>query len=111
MQPLRLRVNLPHRDNGEPGGVAVAFSLTPGEALSAIPGVLALVGAALGIGRASQRLRTLELRVNELTDLKDTVTRIDERTKQAREDHKQLRDEVRLGNEKLDRLIERRVRT
>ncbi len=73
-----------------------------------MPGVLALIGAALGIGRASQRLRTLETRVNELSDLKDTVTRIDERTKQAAEAHKQLRDEVREGNQKLDRLIERR---
>lgn len=93
----------------EPGRAVGAITLSG--VLSAIPGLVALAVALIGIGRASQRLRTLEKRMDEVAELKDTVSRIDERTKQAKEDHRILREEVRAGNDKLDRLIERRQRT
>lgn len=49
--------------------------------VSAGPGVLALIAAAVGYGRLQQRLTSVERDVEKLSKLSESVVRIDERTK------------------------------
>lgn len=49
--------------------------------LGTLPGLVALIGAAIGYGRLQARLSNVERDVEKLGTLADTVTRIDERTK------------------------------
>lgn len=49
-------------------------------ALAAVPGVLALVGGAMGYARLQQRMTSVEKDLSKVQDLSDKVTRIDERT-------------------------------
>lgn len=65
-----------------------------------VTGTVALVGSILGIGRAWQRLRTLETQVEKLLGLEQAVTRIDERTRQESESRKDMAL-------KIDRIFER----
>lgn len=51
-----------------------------GLALGAVPGLLALLGAAVGYGRLTQRLATVETKMTKVENLANDVARIDERT-------------------------------
>lgn len=63
-------------------------------AFAAVPGVIALIGAAVGHGRTMQRINAVEADVHELKGLNVTVARIDERTKAAADDMKAVREDI-----------------
>ena len=71
------------------------------EWIYAIPGVLALFGAAISHGRNAQRLDSLEEDVKKVVQLKETVGRLDERTKRTESDVKEIKSNVNLLVQKM----------
>ena len=69
--------------------------------ISAIPGLVALVGAAVGHGRTMQRLATVERDVSDVRDLKSQVTRIDERTLNTDRNVTSMKDDLATVTEHL----------
>lgn len=63
-------------------------------AVGAIPGVVALIGCAVGYGRLVQRLQTVERDLAEVKDLKEKVSAIDERTKNTQADVRDVKTDV-----------------
>lgn len=68
--------------------------LTVENVVTASPGIIALIGAAVGYGRLMQRMSAVESDVHELKGLNETVARIDERTKAGAEDMKAVRADL-----------------
>lgn len=62
--------------------------------IGAIPGFLALLGAAVGYGRIVQRLSRVEQDVADMKRMGETVARIDERTKGTDQNVQNLRQAV-----------------
>lgn len=71
-----------------------------GEFVSGVPGVLALVGAAVGYGRSMQKIKTIEVETRPIVRITQQIARIDERTKGTAEQVKDVKAQV-------DRIVER----
>lgn len=75
-------------------GTNIAQILFAGVAIIGLPGVLALVAALVGYGKLQQRLTAVEIDVAKLSDLSNSVTRIDERTKSQASDMREIKNSV-----------------
>lgn len=60
-------------------------ALDPLEWLAAIPGIVAVLGGAVGLGMMHQRIRGVEENVKDISTLRENLGRIDERTKSSGE--------------------------
>lgn len=76
----------------------MASGFDPMAWLTAIPGVIALLGGAVGVGAIHQRVRNLEDDIKDMSALKGDVARIDERTKSAA-------DKLESVDRKIDTVI------
>lgn len=68
--------------------------------LELMPGVMGLLGAAVGYGSMNQKVRNLEEKIKPISEFSDQIGRIDERTKSTDRKVDGVKDQV-------DRIVER----
>lgn len=88
---------------GATNALADGFPMTVWELISAVPGVLALVGAAMGYARLQQRMIAVEKDVEKVGEIEKKVAAIDERTAGQEKNIDHIRDQV-------DRLVIHQLR-
>lgn len=76
----------------------MASAFDPLSWVAAIPGVIALLGGAVGVGALHQRVRNVEKAVEDLPGMRENLARIDERTKSTA-------DTVKSMDGKIDEVI------
>lgn len=81
--------------------------MTLGEVVSAVPGVVALLGAAVGYGRLSQRVADLENVLSGPQGLKANVDEMKTDVAVLKQRSGDAKDKLSDINGKLDRLVER----
>lgn len=76
------------------------------EWIVAVPGLLALLGVAVGYGTLRQKVKTLEDQMQHLSLLSESVVRIDERTQHSAQGLIEVKDSVQAIGNKMDGFLQ-----